>query len=165
MSVGESAPGGALTDADHARMQQFQEAGFGFERDYRVGSPHLSHLDLRDRLVSTLYEVMKGVQARGMPLSVLEIGAGHGGYTEPALAYGCHVTATEMSRPSVERLQAKFGANDRFRSIFDDDGSLLELGDERFSIIVCAAVLHHIPDYLGFLNSILPTRLAPAGVF
>ena len=57
--------------------------------DYRRGSPHLAQLGLYDRLVEVLRGTVRRLAEQGLPLRVLEIGAGHGGFTEPALALGC----------------------------------------------------------------------------
>lgn len=141
--------------------QQLQEVVYDDGVDYRVGSPHLAHWKLYDQLTGILRDHVRGVAERGLPLDVLEIGAGHGGYTEPALAAGCAVTAVEMSRPSLAELTRRFGTNDRFRGVFDADGGLTGVGD-RFSLALCVAVLHHIPDYLSFVDSVVD-RLAPGG--
>jgi SAM-dependent methyltransferase len=142
-------------------MQQKQEFVYSAETDYRAGSPHLAHHVLYDRLVGILRQTVRDLKSAGLPLSVLEIGAGHGGYTEPALATGCQVTAVEMSRPSLARLGEKFGANANFRGIFDPDGTLSEAGSG-FSLILFVAVLHHIPDYLAALTR-ASSRLVPGG--
>lgn len=132
--------------------QSLQEAGHGAEHDYRSGSPHLRHWRLYDRLTGLLHEQLESAAAAGLPMNVLEVGAGHGGYTEAALASGCSVTATEMSRPSVARLGERYGRNAKFAALFDPDGSLAVLGEQRFSLIMCVSVLHHIPDYVTFLT-------------
>jgi SAM-dependent methyltransferase len=142
-------------------MQEKQEFVYSAETDYRAGSPHLVHHVLYDRLVGILRQTLRDLRAAGLPFSVLEIGAGHGGYTEPALAAGCQVTAVEMSRPSLARLAEKFGANANFKGVFDPDGALSEVGSG-FSLILCVAVLHHIPDYLAALTQ-ASSRLVPGG--
>lgn len=50
--------------------------------DYRRGSPHLAQLGLYDRLVEVLRGTVRRLAEQGLPLRVLEIGAGHGGFTE-----------------------------------------------------------------------------------
>ena len=142
-------------------VQQLQETIYDEDVDYRVGSPHLAHWQLYDRLVAVLRDHVRGLADRDLPLDVLEIGAGHGGYTEPALAAGCAVTAVEMSRPSLTELTRRFGTNPAFTPVFDQDGSLGNTAD-RYSLILCVSVLHHIPDYLGFLDRALD-KLAPGG--
>ena len=146
-------------------MQRLQELGYGPERDYRAGSPHLKHWRLYDRLTGVLRTAIAEVAERGEPLNVLEVGAGHGGYTEAALAAGASVTATEMSRHSLTRLEDRYRNNPGLRAVFDADGSLTPLGDERFSLVMCSSVLHHIPDYLSFLTGPMMRHLAPGGTF
>src|ERR1022692_3194454 len=142
-------------------MQEQQEFVYSVDADYRAGSPHLAHHALYDRLVGILRQTLHNLSADGLPMNVLEIGAGHGGYTEPTLAAGCRVTAVEMSRPSLARLCEKFGANPNFTGAFDADGSLADTGN-RFSLVLYVSVLHHIPDYLGAL-ALASQRLAPGG--
>jgi len=96
-------------------------------------------------------------------MTMLEVGAGHGGYTEAALACGSSVTATEMSRPSLARMTERFGMNPTFSAVFDPEGTLGTLGRSSFSVILCASVLHHIPDYVGFLDRSALEHLAPGG--
>lgn len=142
-------------------VQELQETLYDEEVDYRVGSPHLAHWQLYDRLVGVLRNHVRDLGERGLPLDVLEVGAGHGGYTEPALAAGCAVTAVEMSRPSLAELTSRFGSNPGFTPVFDADGALSGAAD-RYSMILCVSVLHHIPDYLTFLDAALG-KLAPGG--
>src|ERR1700761_559927 len=105
-------------------MRQVQETHYDADVDYRHGSPHLTHWALYDKLVDLVREEIRRLDAAGLDLDVLEVGAGHGGYTEPVLAAGCAVTAVEMSRPSLDRLTARYGTNDRFRAVHDPDGTL-----------------------------------------
>ena len=146
-------------------MQRLQELGFGADHDYRAGSPHLRHWRLYDRLSDVLRAAVSDLIERGLPPNVLEVGAGHGGFTEVALATGASVTATEMSRPSLGRLDERYRTNPRLRTAFDSDGSLDVLEDKRFSLVVCSSVLHHIPDYLSFLAGPMLHHLAPGGTF
>src|ERR1039458_7593315 len=78
-------------------MSNFQEVFYADGVDYHRGSPHLSYWPLHDRLVATIRSQLTHLADAGLPLRVLELGAGHGGFTEPALAFGCEVTAIEMS--------------------------------------------------------------------
>ena len=132
-------------------MHNYQEGFYSGKVNYRDGSPHLAHVALYDRLVATLRSTLRDLSEAGLPLTVLEIGSGHGGYTEPALAAGWKVTAVEMSRSSLDRLSEHFGTNPNFRGVFDADGALAEVGSG-FSLILCVSVLHHIPDYLQAID-------------
>lgn len=133
--------------------QLLQESVYNESADYRRGSPHLSHWSLYDRLTAMLRDEIRRLSDADLPLDVLEIGSGHGGYTEPALAAGCQVTAVEMSRPSVAELDRRFSTNRSFRSVLDPDGSLAGV-DQEFSLVLCVSVLHHIPDYLTYLEAV-----------
>jgi SAM-dependent methyltransferase len=108
-------------------------------------------LALHDRLVEVLRETVQRIAHQGLPLRVLEIGAGHGGFTESALALGCDVTAVDMSGPAIEELRRRFGTNPNLEAIHDPDGSLSQVGDG-YSLLMCVSVLHHIPDYMTFLK-------------
>jgi SAM-dependent methyltransferase len=140
-----------------------QERYYDDDVDYRHGSPHLVHLKLYDRLVGTLRQRIAGLAEQGLPLRVLEIGAGHGGFTEPALAAGCSVTAVEMSAPAVQELQRRFATNSQLRVLHDADGDLAAAG-EGYGLILAVSVLHHIPDYESFVAAAVE-RLVPGGAF
>ncbi len=119
--------------------------------DYRRGSPHLSHPKLNDRLIEVLRGMIQGLADQGLPLRVLEVGAGHGGFTELALAMGCEVTAVDMSKPSVDELRRRFGTNPNFHAVYDPDGTLRNV-DNDYSLLMFVSVLHHVPDYISFLK-------------
>ncbi len=146
-----------------ADMQRIQELWHSADFDYRAGSPHLKHWALHERLVSTTKVALADVIRRNLPRTVLEIGAGHGGFTEPILASGFLMTATEMSRSSLAELETRFGLNPGFRGVFDPDGSLNPLGTERFAVVFYASVLHHIPDYMSAIRSAIAEHLLQGG--
>jgi 2-polyprenyl-3-methyl-5-hydroxy-6-metoxy-1,4-benzoquinol methylase len=143
------------------RQQELQEAVYDEAVDYEIGSPHLTHRKLRRRLVGRVRQTVNDLQQAGLPLTVLEIGAGHGGYTEPALAMGCEVTAVEMSRPALEHLSQLYATNSKLTCVVDAEGDLSEV-DSTFSLVMAASVLHHIPDYLAFLERACD-HLSPGG--
>jgi SAM-dependent methyltransferase len=145
--------------SDH-RQALHQASYYDETVDYRRGSPHLSHWSLYDRLLAITRQCLRDLRDAGMPPKVLEIGAGHGGFTEPVLAAGCDLTAVEASQWSLSELIKRYGDNPDFHGVLDPDGSVDVGGD--FSLILMASVLHHIPDYLAFLDSVT-RRLAPGG--
>jgi SAM-dependent methyltransferase len=147
----------------HGEGQGFQDAFYDEDVDYGRGSPHLKDPRLKRRLLAVVGAAVQGLQSRGLPLRVLEVGAGHGGYTEALLAAGCSVTAVEMSRASVGHLRRRFGAHAGFRVVHDPTGDLQDV-DGGYSMVACVSVLHHIPDYGGFVTAVLP-RLTPGGSF
>jgi glycosyltransferase involved in cell wall biosynthesis/SAM-dependent methyltransferase len=149
-----------LTEPDSTAIN-FQESFYNAEINYREGSPHLAHPVLYERLVRVLREQIASVAAAKLPLDVIEIGAGHGGFTEPMLAAGCRVTALEMSQASVSRLNSLFAENPLFGCLYNPDGTLDSLADE-YSVAACVSVLHHIPDYMAALRD-LTDRIRAGG--
>lgn len=144
-------------------MQELQELAYGAGYDYRSGAPHLKHAKLYDWFASGLRGELRRAVGLDLPMTVLEIGAGDGAFVEPLLATGAHVTATEMSRSSLEALGSRFGTNPSFEVLFDPDGSLAALGERRFAIVLYASVLHHIPDYLTAITEACDRHLLPGG--
>lgn len=125
-----------------------QEQFYGLGHDYADGSPHIRHHDLRARIVGKLQDLVgELMDARGA-CRVLEVGAGHGTFTDNLVASGAEVVVTEMSAPSAARLRARFRHNPRVRVLVDPEGAGPP-PDERFDLVVCLSVLHHIPDYAG----------------
>jgi 2-polyprenyl-3-methyl-5-hydroxy-6-metoxy-1,4-benzoquinol methylase len=132
----------------------FQESYYDESVDYRHGSPHLAHLHVYDRLVGIALDEVNRLAETGRPLKVLELGAGHGGYTEPMLAAGCHVTAVEMSRPSLDYLEKRFAHNRGFAGAYCPDADIAGLESD-YSLVLCVAVLHHIPDYMAAIRDLV----------
>lgn len=143
--------------------QGLQELAYGAGYEYRSGSPHLKHARLYDWFSSALRDELSHVGSLGLPLTVLEVGAGDGAFVEPLLAVGASVTATEMSRSSIETLRSRFGTNTSFDVLFDPDGSMATLGNRRFALVLYASVLHHIPDYLSAISNACDRYLLPGG--
>ena len=142
-------------------LTNFQDEFYSEATDYRHGSPQLSHLPLYDKLVKVIDQQLQLLVDRGIPLDVVEIGAGHGAFTEPMLAVGSSVTALEMAHASAEVLSSRFGNNPLFTSIYSQDGSLTSLHRD-YSMAVFVSVLHHIPDYVGALKDAV-CRIRPGG--
>lgn len=144
-------------------VERLQEAVYDPEFDYRFGSPHLSHYQLFERLADELRTTLAKVVRSQLPRTVLEIGAGDGGFTEPILASGYRVTATEVSASSIARLEEKYGGNPNFQAVYDPEGSLEAIGSTKFEAVVCVSVLHHIPEYKSFLLNAISEHLELGG--
>ena len=149
--------------SDKVGIQHFQEFAYAPGYDYRNGAPHLKHAQLYDWLTASIREEVRRLRVAGLPLTVLEVGAGDGAFIEVLLAMGASVRATEMSRPSIKLLQNRFGTNPAFEVTFDSDGSMSGLGDSKYALILYASVLHHIPDYLSALAVACDHHLLPGG--
>ena len=131
-------------------MAALQEGAHGAGFDYEPGSPHLSHPRLRGAILDRIRGLVHQQFERAGRCRVLEIGAGHGAFTDHVVAMGAEVTVTEMSRPSLELLRERYRHNDRAGVLFDPDGAVLARLERRFDLVLCVSVLHHIPDYSGF---------------
>ena len=140
-----------------------QEDFYDETSDYFPGSPHLRHRALNQALFELIFGASDAATDLGLPPDLLEVGGGDGSITEPLLAHGLAVTSTEMSSASVERMRSRFRMNDRFRAVHDADGSLGVLGDDQFSSVLFASVLHHIPDYTTTIGDALERRLRSGG--
>ena len=132
--------------------------------DYESGSPHLKHTALRDRIAESLRLSIRDLVLGQGSCRVLEVGAGHGDFTDVMLGAGAEVVVTEMSGPSAGLLSARYEANDRVTVVHDPDGQWLAESDEEFGLVACLSVLHHIPDYLGFLRQAFEAT-QPGGAF
>jgi SAM-dependent methyltransferase len=151
-------------DEQRTQIGALQEGVHDDAYDY-AGTPHLAHSELRGWIVDLVAEVAHRAVSRGLPPKVLEIGAGDGGLTEPLLARGFEVTATEVSRPAIERLESTFGGNPHLNVVYDADGETDAVYGGPFSTVITASVLHHIPGYLPFVEKVISQHLAPGGSF
>lgn len=132
--------------------------------NYDAGSPHLKHSELRAEVTESLRrEVHRLLDAKG-ECRVLEVGAGHGDFTDPLLAAGASVVVTEMSSASYQALAERYRHNPNVRVVHDSDGKWLAETEEEFDLLVCIAVLHHIPDYIAFLETAFG-KLSEGGSF
>jgi SAM-dependent methyltransferase len=145
-------------------MAALQEGRHGEGHDYDVGSPHLRHPSLRHEIVERIRGLVAEQYARRGSCRVLEIGAGHGSFTDHVVAVGAEVTVTEMSRPSLELLRSRFAYNPKVRLVYDADGEEVFRDAAEYDVVLCVSVLHHIPDYLGFVSR-LADRVSEGGSF
>jgi SAM-dependent methyltransferase len=122
--------------------------------DYTKGSPHLSHAPLRLEIEQRLSRLVLDVVARTGGCRVLEVGAGHGTFTQTLLAAGATVTVTEASRASVQHLEREFAGEPRVRVVHDVRGEFLVDPGEQWDLAVLISVVHHIPDYLAFFGQL-----------
>lgn len=130
--------------------------------EYAESSPHLVHPELRQQvvhLVRTL--VLDRLDAVGK-CHVLEVGAGDGVFTDHVLAAGGEVIATEMSEASVNSLRTRLRHNPRATALYDPDGEAVFRRPERFDLVLCISVLHHVPDYLSLLRGLVE-QIEPGG--
>lgn len=151
-----------MTDPDEV-VAQSQEALHGEGHDYTVGSPHLRHRALRDVLENKIDSAVSEVVRRTGGCRVLEIGAGHGSFTDVVVRAGGMVTVTEMSRPSTDLLTRRFAGADQVTILYDPDGREAFRQGGTYDLILLISVIHHIPDYLGLIEELIDTLLAEHG--
>lgn len=120
--------------------------------DYDKGSPHLRHDTLREMTEKRLTALVASSIARTGACRVLEVGAGHGTFTRCLLAAGAVVTVTETSSASADHLRQQFADSGRVEVSFDETGEAILESEERWDLAVMTSVIHHIPDYLSFLD-------------
>ncbi|WP_433450409.1 class I SAM-dependent methyltransferase [Streptomyces sp. CA-142005] len=144
-------------------MSELQQRDHGVGHDYAKGSPHIRHHAIRDRLITGLHTLVQEVIDRNGRCRVLELGAGHGTFTDHLLAAGAQVTVTEISEPSVRFLDSRFSRNPNVTVVHDQDGTAAcQAGP--VDAVVCVSVLHHIPDYLGTVKQLVE-NITPGGAF
>jgi hypothetical protein len=144
-------------------MSELRERGHRSGHDYAKGSPHLRHYKVRELAVSSVHTAVAGVMDRNGACRALELGAGHGTFSDHLVAAGAEVEVTEMSAPSVEVLRRRFRHNPRVTVTHDLDGGAA-LRDGPLGAAVCISVFHHIPGYLATVRRLVE-RIVPGGAF
>lgn len=153
-----------VLDDEHLRaVEDSQDVSHGDGHDYIVGSPHLRHTALRQRIDERIAGVVRDVKRRQGHCTVLEIGAGHGSFTDTVLAAGGSATITEMSKASADYLADKFCANSAVRVLYDTDGHAPFRENAQYDVILLISVIHHIPDYLDVITRLCDTVLRTGG--
>lgn len=142
-------PGRGLSGNEIARLQGDLHDE---HHDYEGSSPHIKHDAIRKRVEQAIDRAVSEVITRQGSCAVLEIGAGHGTFTESVLRAGGTATVTEMSRASAHYLANRYHDNDAVSVVVDPDGEEAFRLGRRFDVVLFVSVIHHIPDYLGLLD-------------
>lgn len=140
-----------------ATLAMLQDPG---SLDYR-STPHLGQWGLHRQLLGLVHSTIDAVRSAGLPLRVLEVGAGHGGFTAALLATGAEVTLAESSARVLSATEHRFASNPRLRAVHAPGLDLAAAGGD-FTLVVAVSVLHHAPDYLGLIDE-LTGRLRAGG--
>jgi SAM-dependent methyltransferase len=117
----------------------------------------LDNLDGADNYASWIFELI----APHLGADVLEVGAGHGTFTEMLVRRATRVVASDISERCVSRLSERFSGT---RSVHILHGSVDEaaaLGP--FDSVIMINVLEHIEDDNGALREIGDRLLRPGG--
>jgi 2-polyprenyl-3-methyl-5-hydroxy-6-metoxy-1,4-benzoquinol methylase len=145
-------------------VEHSQDIAHSENHDYTIGSPHLRHATLRKRIDGRISGAVAELLQRQDRCAVLEIGAGHGSFTDTVLAAGGTATVTEMSRASFEYLAAKFHDTPEVKVVYDADGNAPFKDGAKYDLILLISVIHHIPDYLDVVTRLCDTVLRPGGM-
>lgn len=140
-----------------------QENFYASNVDYLAGSPHLRHRGLRNLVEAQIRATIDQLLRRQNRCMVLEVGAGHGFFTETVLEAGGAATLTEMSKPSSDYLTEKFRDTVAVRVIYDADGDAALREGIQHDVILMISVVHHIPDYLTTVSKMCESLLRPGG--
>lgn len=145
-------------------VETSQDISHGDGHDYTVGSPHLRHDPLRARIEARIAAAVGEIRQQRGACAVLEIGAGHGFFTDTVLGAGGTATVTEMSRASFNHLAERFSGNPDVHVVYDSDGTAPFADGARYDVILLISVIHHIPDYLAVITRLCDTVLRPGGI-
>jgi len=154
----------SLEDQEREAVARLQDTSHGEGHDYVVGSPHLRHDALRDRLYDKIRGAIAEVLKRQPSCAVLEVGAGHGFFVETVIGAGGTSTVTEMSKASYDFLKSKFGSNPEVQIIYDADGCAPFHVGKQFDVILLISVIHHIPDYIKTVTNLCNDVIRPGGI-
>ncbi len=133
--------------------------------DYDRGSPHLRHDNLREMTEKRLTDLVVASIARTGACRVLEVGAGHGTFTRCLLAAGATITVTETSSASADHLRQQFGESGMVEVRFDETGEVILESEDRWDLAIMTSVIHHIPDYLSFLDRLADLVVDGGSIF
>jgi len=116
----------------------------------------LDNLDGADNYAAWIFEQVQP----HLGDAVLEVGAGHGTFTEILSARGARVVATDVSQRCADVLRERFAADERVTVV--QGGADAVAGQPPFDSAVLINVLEHIPDDDGALRDLAAT-LRPGG--
>jgi ubiquinone/menaquinone biosynthesis C-methylase UbiE len=106
----------------------------------------------QERLKKTIFKIIKKVKKK--EIKVLDVGAGTGNLSLKFLEFECKVTASDVSKKSLELLK-KLSNNNSNLSIKLINDENLPFQDDSFDIVSAYSVLHHIPDYLNTIKEMI----------
>jgi SAM-dependent methyltransferase len=116
----------------------------------------LDNLDGADNYAAWIFEQVEP----HLGDAVLEVGAGHGTFTEILSARGARVVATDVSQRCADVLRERFAGDERVTVVHG--GADAVAGLPPFDSAVLINVLEHIPDDDGALSDLAAT-LKPGG--
>lgn len=140
--------------------QSIQDATHDDSFSYERLSPHLFQPSLHSLVSRRVKGEARRSLEKGGQCRVLDIGAGHGSFTDELVVTGAEVVASEMSSASVAYLADRYRYNSHVTVVHDPNGDGVLSGPSGFDLVTCISVLHHIPAYVAFLRKVVDaTRL------
>lgn len=136
---------------------------------------HAEHAPLYDAQVASEYAIYDSLallpfldrfREHGADLRVLDLGCGTGAVTLHLASRGFTVNAVDHSPDMVAVAQAKIERANAAGSVSFDvtSAGYLPFGNERFDLVTCQRVLHHIPDVEPVFGEVKRV-LKPGGAF
>ncbi len=130
---------------------------------YISGAPHIKHAALRRLFGGLVVDVFDYASKYSPTPTVLDLGAGEGSVTLPFLELGARVTAVDLSDTQLAELSEKCKKYADMLTVRCENAN--DVANEPgacYDIIVTNSFLHHIPDYLGLIETCLKS-LSPHG--
>lgn len=124
-------------------------------------APHLRNASLKRMISGTLSGLVVDTKRRKGVCRALDLGAGHGDFADDLLRAGATVVVSEMSKASACELYQKYATKPDVEVLHDPSGEKIFEQDDRFDLISCISLLHHVPDYMTFVERL--TRLVADG--
>jgi SAM-dependent methyltransferase len=118
---------------------------------HAADSPYNAHYDR-----PAVLDLLGALEGR----RVLDAGCGPGLYAEELLNRGAQVVAVDGSWPMVELARERIGA--RARVLQANLAEPLPFADAEFDVVLCALVIHHLPDRAATLREFFRV-LRPGG--
>jgi 2-polyprenyl-3-methyl-5-hydroxy-6-metoxy-1,4-benzoquinol methylase len=143
---------------DQSLTEQIHKANVDVHRSeakyYEALHPEVYSKKEQKRIASTLEEIDKKIQNNQR--NALDIGAGTGNLTGKLLAMGYHVIATDISPEMCEILRKKYRVYlPNQLSVINSPIEELTFSQGKFDLITSYSVLHHLPNYVSVLKTIV----------
>ncbi len=119
---------------------------------YELFHPEVYNKQEQKRITSTLKKA-DGLVANNQK-QALDFGAGTGNLTGKLLALGYTVTAVDISAEMCAVLKKKYRSyvDKKKLSVVNSPIENVNFGNEKFDLVTCYSVLHHLPDYVDTLT-------------
>ena len=149
--------------SEKSRWTAMQSAAFSSRSAYQK-APHLRNTKLKKMIAETLHNLVVDIIRRKGSCRALDLGAGHGDFTDALLRANASVVVSEMSQSSVDELHRKYGTIAEVEVIYDPTGEEVFKRGDTYDLVACISLLHHVPDYSTFVRRVTD-HLSDGGCF